>query len=50
VVLREGPRRTVVYPVAAARRPAMLAAAGVLALPGLAYRQAARAAERLAAV
>jgi hypothetical protein len=49
VVLREGARRTVVHPVAAAR-PAMLAAAGVLALPGLAYRQAAHAAERLAAV
>jgi hypothetical protein len=50
VVLREGSRRTVVHPVAAARRPAMLAAAGVLTLPGLAYRQAARAAERLATV
>jgi hypothetical protein len=50
VVLREGSRRTVVHPVPAARRPAMLAAAGVLALPGLAYRQAAQAAERLAAV
>jgi hypothetical protein len=50
VVLREGTRRTVVHQVAAAPRPAMLAAAGVLALPGLAYRQAAQAAERLARV
>jgi hypothetical protein len=48
VVLREGTRRTVVHPVATAPRPAMLAAAGVLALPGRAYRQAAQAAERLA--
>jgi hypothetical protein len=48
VVLREGTRRTVVHPVATAPRPAMLAAAGVLALPGRAYREAAQAAERLA--
>lgn len=47
VVLREGTRRTVVHPVTAAR-PVMLAAAGVLTRPGLAYRQAAQAAERLA--
>jgi hypothetical protein len=47
VVLREGRRRTVVHPVTAAR-PMMLAAAGVLTRPGLAYRQAAQAAERLA--
>jgi hypothetical protein len=47
VVLREGRRRTVVHPVRVAR-PMMLAAAGVLTRPGLAYRQAAQAAERLA--
>jgi hypothetical protein len=47
VVLREGIRRTVVHPVTAGR-PVMLAAAGVLTRPGLAYRQAAQAAERLA--
>jgi hypothetical protein len=50
VVLREGPRRTVVRPVAKAPRPAMLAAVGVLALPGLAYRQVERAADQLAEV
>lgn len=50
VVLREGARRTVVHQVPAAARPAMLAAEGVLALPGLAFRQAAQAAERLATV
>ena len=47
VVLREGTRRTVVHPVRAARS-VMLAAAGVLRRPGLAYRQAAAAAQRLA--
>ena len=47
VVLREGTRRTVVHPVRAARS-VMLAAAGVLRRPGLAYQQAAAAAQRLA--